>query len=239
MRGLRRLMLASLLAAAAPAVAGSFSITPIRVELGAAHPHGVLTLHNDSDSPVTVQVSAVSWSQPGGQDHYESTHDLITTPPVFVIAANADQIIRVALRRDLDPTRELAYRLFFQEVPQATNHAFSGLQVSLRIGVPVFVAPTGAAPAAQLVWQAHGGGGTMEIQAANRGTAHLQVIDFDLLVGSQATPVHVKGARYVLPDNAVSWSVKLPPGIDQNAPLHIHALSDHGEISADVNRPVS
>jgi fimbrial chaperone protein len=209
------------------------------VELGAAHPHGVLTLHNDGDAPVTVQVSSVSWSQPNGQDQYEPTHDLITTPPVFVIAPNSDQIVRIAFRRDLDPTRELAYRLFFQEVPQATNRTTAGLQIALRIGVPVFVAPTGAAPAAELVWQAHTRGEALEIEASNHGTAHLQVIDFDLQVGSGAQPVHVKSARYVLPNNAVSWSVKLPAGIDRNAPLHIHALSDHGEISADVSRPVT
>jgi len=226
--------LAALLAAATPAAASTFSIAPIRVEMGVGHSRGVLTLHNDGDTPVTVQVSGVAWSQPGGTDQYAPTHDLITTPPVFVVAAKSDQIVRVALRRDADAARELAYRVFFEEVPTESSTSFNGLHVALRIGVPVFIAPA-AKPAPKLIWQVRRcGTGDLKFEASNRGTAHLQVTDFTVQVGSQSQPLHVGGARYVLPDSTVTWSVPAPAGFDAKAPLHIHGFSDQGEISADV-----
>jgi fimbrial chaperone protein len=236
-RAVLGLSLVALLAAVTPAAASSFSIAPIRVELGPNHLRGVLTLHNDGDSPVTIQVSAVLWSQLEGEERYDATHDVITTPPVFVVAPKSDQIVRVALRRDADATRELAYRLLFQEVPQSTDKTFNGLQVALRISVPVFVAPTSANAAAALEWRARiKGPGELVIQATNNGTAHLQVTDFDLQLPSEQHPVHVSGSRYVLPDSSVSWKVTLPPGVDTSGPVRIHGFSDHGEISAGVAR---
>jgi len=229
----RGCLLAASLAAAVPAAASSFSIAPIRVEMGAGRSRGVLTLHNDGAVPVTVQVESVAWSQPGGKDQYGPTHDLITTPPVFVVPANSEQIVRVALRRDADATRELAYRLFFEEVPAQSDKSFNGLQVALRIGIPVFVAPT-VKPTAALSWQLrHAAAGRLQIEASNHGTAHLQVTDFAVQFGSQS-PVHVGGARYVLPDSAVSWDLSAPADFDPKAPVHVHGFSDQGEISADV-----
>ena len=230
-------ILAAALAAATPAAASSFTIAPIRVELGPGHTRGVLTLRNEGDAPVTVQVETVAWSQPQGTDQYTATTDLITTPPVFVVAAKSRQIVRVALRRDADAARELPYRLFFQEVPQTDDAAVNGLRVALRLGVPVFVAPLKSKAAPALTWKASlTSAGELQIEARNQGTAHVQVTGFELTSGSQSQPVRIAGARYVLPDSAVSWKATRPPGFDPSQPLHIHGQSDQGEISADIAR---
>jgi len=230
-------ILAAALAAATPAAASSFSIAPIRIEMGSGHARGVLTLRNDGDAPVTVQVDSVAWSQPQGTDQYTATPDLITTPPLFVVAAKSQQIVRVALRRDADATRELAYRLFFAEVPQTADPGLNGLRMSLRIGVPVFVAPATSKAAPALKWQAMiTGPGELEIEARNQGTGHQQVAGFELKSASQPQPVRVSDARYVLPGSAVSWKVRLPKGFDPSLPLRIHGQSDQGEISADIVR---
>jgi fimbrial chaperone protein len=224
-----------LAAAGYPASASSFSIAPIRVELGTGQSRGVLTLHNDGDSPVTIQVNSVAWSQLQGEERYDPTHDVITTPPVFVLAAKSDQIVRVALRRGADPTRELSYRLLFQEVPQSADPAFNGLKVALRLSVPVFVAPVGTNAASAVTWQASSTGpDELTIRASNTGTAHLQVTDFDVLLGSGEQTVHVNGSRYVLPGSSVSWKVKLPSGLVAAGHKRIHGFSDQGEISADL-----
>ena len=227
-------LLAGTLAAAVPAAASSFSIAPIRVEMSAGRSRGVLTLHNDGDAAVTVQVSTVAWSQPDGADRYAPTRDLITTPPVFEVPPKSQQIVRVALRREADATHELAYRLFFEEVPTAASRTFNGLQVALRIGVPVFIAPAGKAVAA-LAWQARPSApGELRIEATNHGTAHLQITDFEIESAAPAQPLHVAGSRYVLPESTVRWTVKAPGGCDPQAPLHIHGFSDQGELTADV-----
>lgn len=231
---------AGLLAAAAlPAAASSFSLSPIRIYLSSAHRIGVITLRNDGDDAVTIQVRPSAWSQPGGEDHYEGSSDLIATPPVFSVAPHARQIVRVALRDYADSARERDYRLFFQEVPQPRSAAFTGLRIYLRIGVPLFVLPAHAGRGS-LAWRARiSGPHQLEILATNRGAAHIEVTRFDLETGSHAAPVHVDAARYVLPGSTVSWQVMLPSGVEARGALHIRGMTDQGEVVADATYAAS
>lgn len=233
-------MAAGLLAAAAlPAAASSFSLSPIRIYLSAAHRIGVVTLRNDGDEAVTVQVSSCAWTQPGGEDHYEASSDLIATPPVFSIAPHARQIVRVALRDYEAMTREGDYRLFFQEVPQPHSASFTGLRIYLRIGVPLFVVPSSAAKSS-LAWRARASGPhELEILATNSGAEHIEVTGFDVEAGAHAPPVHVATARYLLPGSTVSWRVRLPKGVPANTALHIRGSTDRGEVFADANYAAS
>lgn len=106
--------------AAASAAAGSFSVAPTRIELGAGQQTAVMTLHNqDTAGPLTIQASLVGWTQTGGEDAYAPTRELLATPPVFTIPPGGEQIVRIALRRTADAIRELPYRIFFQETSRS------------------------------------------------------------------------------------------------------------------------
>ncbi len=227
-------VLATLSLVAAIANASSFSVAPIRVEIDSAHRTGVLTLRNDSDTSVVVQVTTVAWTQDAstGEDHYDETRDILATPPVFEVPAHGEQIVRVAMRRDADPSIELPYRVYFEEVPQARTTTFNGLNVALRIGLPAFIAP--AAPVNTKVewdaaWQSDG---TLRLSGTNHGNVHLQVTDFDVQFGSASA--HIAGSRYLLAGTHASWTVTPPAGADHNAPLHLKGFSDRGDLSADI-----
>lgn len=220
--------------AAFAADASSFSVAPIRVELDKSHRTGVLTLHNDSDTSVVVQVTTVAWTQDadGGDDHYEETRDVLATPPVFEVAAHGEQIVRVALRRDADSTTELPYRVYFEEVPQARTTTFNGLNVALRIGLPVFVAPVAAAQPDVQWTAAWAADGTLKVEAENRGHAHLQVAEFD--VDFDGAKAHVGGSRYLLPGTRTHWNVTAPAGASHTGNPHLKGAGDHGEFSAEL-----
>jgi fimbrial chaperone protein len=220
-------------AAAASAAAGSFSIAPIRVELGGAHRTEVLTVHNDGDEPITLQLKASAWSQTGGEESYADTRELLITPPVLQIPAHGDQIVRAALRREPAATQELSYRLFFEEIPQPAPKGFVGLRIALHVSLPVFVAP-GATAQAVVNWQGHWtADGALQLQADNVGAEHEQITDFEVKFG-MSTPVHVALARYVLPGSRISWTVKPPQGVTHDTPVSVHGFSDQGEFRADV-----
>jgi fimbrial chaperone protein len=61
--------------------AGSFSVSPIRIELSSAQRSAVLTIRNGGDQPVVVQAQLVDWSQADNEDRLEPTNDLIASPP--------------------------------------------------------------------------------------------------------------------------------------------------------------
>src|ERR1700679_2777214 len=151
----RLLCLATYVAGAAPALASSFNISPIRVELAGVRRTEALTLRNADEAPVVVQVHVVAWSQKDGADQFDPTHEMLVTPPVLQLPGNGEQIVRVALRGQPDPSPELAYRAVFEEVAQAAPAGFTGLRVTLRLSVPIFIAPTLGKAHADLSWELH------------------------------------------------------------------------------------
>src|SRR5437870_7139699 len=172
--------LAFFMAAAAPVSAGSFMVSPVRVTLGASQPVTPITVRNESQESTGVQVDAVAWTQRDGADVYTATREILATPPIFTLKAGASQIVRIGLRRDADPARELAYRVFLQEVPPPPKAEFKGLRVALRMGIPVFVVPpTAVAPVLQWRAQALREGG-LNLSLRNDGNAHIQMMELRL-----------------------------------------------------------
>ncbi len=223
-----------MLAAAGPAAAGTFSIAPVRIELAGAQRTAVLTVHNDDAAPLVVQVSALNWAQTAGEEGYAATHELLATPPVFTLPPNGEQIVRVALRRDPDATRELDYRLLLAEVPQPIDKNFTGLRVALRLSIPVFVRAASPVPAA-LAWRAQWqDDGELAVSASNTGQTHQQVSDFTLhFAGSEGSARGVV-SRYVLPGSTVTWKIAPPAGVARASAMSIRGASDQGDFQADV-----
>lgn len=229
------LVFASWLVAATTAAASTFNIAPIRANLGAARHTDVLTLANAEDRPVVVQVRVLRWSQVGGEESLEETRDILATPPVLQIAPKSEQIVRVALRQAPDASRELSYRVIFQEVPLTAAKDFNGLRVALRLSVPVFIAPSAGKPAADVQWESRWlEDGKLEIAASNRGAAHLQITDFEVQLPGAAEPVRGLSSKYVLPGSRMSWILTPSGDTAHQGPIRIHGHSDLGEFSADV-----
>ena len=223
-----------MLAAACPAAAGTFSIAPVRIELAGSERTAVLTVHNDDAAPLVVQVSTLNWTQAGGEEANAPTRELLATPPVFTLPPNGEQIVRVALRRDPDATRELDYRLLLAEVPQAADKDFTGLRVALRLSIPVFVKAANPA-AAQLRWSAQWlPDGGLSVSATNDGLTHQQVSDFTLHFAGSEREARGVVSRYVLPGSTVTWKIAPPAGVAHDAAIRIQGASDQGDFQADV-----
>jgi len=207
----RRLLL-SLLASAAvfglppmPAHAGSFSISPIRLDLSVATRSAALTVRND-EREALVQAEVMLWEQVDGEDRLTPTRDLLVSPAVFTLPPNGSQLVRVALRTPpVGVTRERSFRLLLQEVPQAASPDSSGLQIALRLSVPVFVANESASGPA-IAWSAAASGHELVLTAQNSGDAHARIHRFSVapVVGDDAPLVQPVGS-YILPGQARSW----------------------------------
>jgi fimbrial chaperone protein len=234
---MRTLIVALLLSAAtaATASASTFNISPIRAELTNGHRTEALTIMNAEDSPVVIQIHVLSWSQKNGAEQLEDTRELLATPPVLQIPANGQQIIRVALRREPDPSQELTYRVIFEEVPQAAPKDFTGLRVALRLSIPVFVAPARGNASAAMAWASRWlPNGQLELAATNNGSGHLQITDFEAQFPGSLMPLRGVTSKYVLPGSRMSWTLTPPADATRQGAIPIHGHSDKGDFSADV-----
>lgn len=188
--------------------AGTFTISPLRVDFSATTGTAALMVRNEEAAPVVVQAEGLTWSQPAGEDALEATRDLLVSPAVFTLAPGGSQLIRVALRRTPDATRELSYRMVLQEVPQAASPDFTGLQVALRLSIPVFVAPL-APSTPDLTWSArHDDDGSTKVTALNAGSAHVRIQRFALKgMDGKTTLLEQPGLTYVLPGASRQWTI--------------------------------
>lgn len=246
MTGPARILVAALMLAAvgltsSPSAAGSLAISPLKVELGAGSRTAALTLRNGSSDSVVVQAQAFLWEQQGGEDRLTETQDLIVSPVVFTLAGEGSQLLRVALRRAADPSTELSYRLVLQEVPQQSSPQSTGLSVTLRLSLPVFVqAGTDTSPS--IAWHAAADpDGNVVVTARNDGTAHLRLLGFEIAPeGNPRQVLQQPVASYVLPGQSRSWTLRAGTGAE-NRPiltdghrLRLKGLTDQGEIEAEL-----
>lgn len=214
--------------------AGTFSVDPVRVSLAAGHVTDTVTIRNGSQEPVVVQLELASWSQHEGEPLLSPTTELLATPPIFKIPAGGSQLVRVGLRRAPDQRRELSYRLFLREVP-ADDPESTGVRIRLAISLPVFVTPL-ARPSPQVKWRVQAApDGQLHVEATNQGYAHLHLAGLEL---SQAQKGYKLASQpvsgYLLGEDERAWLLKPDSLPSPGTLLHIRAITDSGELHAEV-----
>jgi len=234
-----RTLLALALACTAPAVcAGSFEVNPIRVDLSAAARSAAVTVRNSGTESVVVQAAAQAWAQQDGKDVLTPTNEVLISPPIATIAPGAEQVIRIGLRRAPDAQHELSYRLFLQEVPPPPQPGFQGLQVALRIGLPIFVQPKSGPAKATLVWDAElRRPGTVSLRLRNQGTGHIQISDVQMYLPGEKEPVAAQSSlAYVLPGQSREWDLALRhAGVKNTDRLRLKVATDAGSVDTEID----
>lgn len=215
---------------AAPAGAASILIDPVRVDLTDDRKIAALTVANaDPEAPVSIRVHALRWTQVDGEDVYSETHDIIASPPIFTIPPGGTQLLRVGLAGGADAG---AYRLIIEEIPRLAAQG-QGIQVSLRLNLPLYRLHAGSAPA-RLDWRlAAAPDGTPAIEAVNDGGQPIQVQGIDALTADNRAPI-VSAMGVVLPNSRRRWRIDdgaaLPnPTLAGGQPMRLIARTDHGE----------
>lgn len=213
---------------------GSLGINPIRIDLSAAKPTAAVTLSNTGNAAMVIQLQIAKWSAAGAEDRYDPSQDILVTPPIFTIAPGAAQIVRMGLGSDVGADHELAYRLFAEEVPPPQKPGYQGLQVALRLGIPIFVQATQATQP-KLQWSAiKTSTDTISLQVDNVGDAHARILTINLSPpGDSQIMASKMAASYLLPRQTKHWSVRLNKPW-QRRQLHLSATTDQGVINAEL-----
>jgi fimbrial chaperone protein len=120
---------------------GEWRVTPIRLDLGRQVKSGVITVINESDEKLNIQMKAFEWTQDAeGKDIYTETNDIIFFPKIMVIEKNEQRIIRAGIKIPAT-TKEKTYRLFIEEISDHKKAEGVNVALAIRFGVPIFVTP--------------------------------------------------------------------------------------------------
>jgi fimbrial chaperone protein len=219
-----------------PALAGSFSVSPMRVSLSTAKPVAALVVHNDGTERSVVQLELVGWTQADNADVYVETTEILATPPILDVPPGGSRVVRVGMRRAPDRDLELPYRLYVQEVPPPLAANFEGMRMTLRVGVPVFIAPA-AKPKSQFQWRSVAAAdGGIKLTLTNGGTEHVKITDLELSAADGARSSGVQHvSTYVLPGQSHDWIVKMDAAVAAGSRIRVKAHSDsQAELAASL-----
>jgi fimbrial chaperone protein len=181
--------IATLLISSPAANAGAFNVKPIRVYLSKDAGSTVLTIENQDQKVLRLQVRAYAWTNDRhGQPVLTPSDDLIVFPTLVDINPMEHRSIRIGFSGNAD-AKELTYRIALDEMPSlesqlSKSHA-PGLQVRTRITVPVFFTPLITTPKAQLE-QLILNHGVVRGNFSNEGNVHATVTGLNV-VGHDAS----------------------------------------------------
>lgn len=191
---------------------GNFGVSPIRVELDRATKSALVTVSNDDTKPLAFQVRAFEWTQEAnGADRYSETADLVYFPRQFKVAPNENRVVRVGYKVPAAQA-EKTYRLFIEELADPNRDASTGIAVTLRFGVPIFLRPATASASGELGLTMKAG--TAEVLVKNTGNVHFRIASVNLTaLGAGGETVHQQSADgwYVLTGVNRPYTLKLPP----------------------------
>ena len=156
------------------ASAASINVKPVQIHLSEGAKTGNIKVTNTSGQSVAMQLNAVQWSQDiQGHDLESETNDVIFFPQLFTLAPGESKAVRVGLKSSKATAHERTYRLYLQQLPVDLEQRAGVLNVLLRIGVPIFFAPSkrqSDARLADLTFE----GCKATVRLENRGTSHFR-----------------------------------------------------------------
>ena len=230
------ILLSSLqLAMAEPSVAGTFQVTPINVELRAPGSSSTVTLKNDADAPMNVQVRVFRWSQTDGKEQLVPSTDLVASPPMATIAPRSEQSVRLVRVAKSPVAAEETYRIFVDEIPDPSKQKTGQIAVALRYSIPVFVMPSEPTQP-QLAWSIRQADGTTYVSATNSGGRRMKISGLQLKDASGASVSLGEGLNgYVLARSSMRWVLPpKAPKLSLTGPVVVSARGDDGPINAQA-----
>lgn len=227
---------------AGSSLAGSFYVNPVKIELSEKKQTAVISIENTSENDTSIQIKPMSWSQKNGEEILKITKDILVTPKIFKIKSGTTQIVRVGMMVNAEKNEELSYRLSFEEIPPPPDPDFKGLQIALRINIPLFISPID--PVLQEINFSNFTflNEKISFNIKNLGSAHTKIISTRLY--SEENPEKIIGIYespiYILPKSEKSIAIKVDQLNSKNwsrIKIKAHTLTELIESDAILSKP--
>lgn len=211
--------------------AQGLSVWPVTVQLAPGQLAASLTVTNQSDGETSFQVRPFAWHQKDGAGQLATTDDVLASPPLGTIAAEATQVVRLVLRKP-PQGREATYRILLDQIPPPA--APGTVRIALRLSIPIFAEPaTRAVPHVQ--WRILSNGRQSYLEAQNDGDRHEAVRDIMLASSGSTDKIEANVSPYILAGSTRRWRIITPGApLAPGANLRVTAQMESGPIDQTV-----
>lgn len=208
-------LLVAALVAPAPVLAGSFTVTPVRIHMAPRDRAIAVTITNQGDEELVMQADLYKWNQfPGGKDDLVLTEDLFLSPPIIKLAPKARQVVRLARLSTAPTIDQQIYRMIIREVPEAKKRSKDDFEVkvALAFSLPVFITPPTAKRQLGCAIE-RSAADAVRVVCENTGNAYAYPTGFALTAASGEKLFNQDvGGGYILPGIKRSFDLKRKEG---------------------------
>jgi fimbrial chaperone protein len=198
---------------AAPAGAGQFSVSPVRIYMTPRDRATAITVVNESAEELVMQADIFTWAQkPGGEDELTPSDDLFLAPPILKLPPNGRQVVRLALVKPIHTSSQVTYRMILREVVEAKPPE-KGVDVSIALAfsLPVFITPAGAKNEVGCS-ASRSAPDAISVDCENKGNAYANPRGFELEGAAGEKLATRDSGGYILPGIKRQFDIKRPEG---------------------------
>jgi len=201
------------LCVAAPAYAGLFTVTPVRIHMSHKDRAVAVTITNDGDEELVMQADIYVWKQkPDGGDELTPSEDLFLSPPIIKLSGKSRQVVRLARLSKTVMEQQLTYRMIVREVPEAKPVKSNiQMQIALAFSMPVFITPPNAKNKLDCS-VARTAANSINATCENTGNAYAQLIDFALISEAGEKLAVRDTGGYILPGIKRTFDIRRADG---------------------------
>ncbi len=225
------------LATVAPVFAASFQASPVSVEIRAPGAVSNVTVKNEANAPLNAQIRVFRWSVVDGKEKLEPATDIVASPPMALVAANGEQVIRLVRVSKAPVQAEENYRILIDEIPDPAKRKNGQVSLALRYSIPVFIMPATAAEP-QLNWSVEQSGGEKYLSVTNSGGRRVKISNLQVKDAGGASVSLGEGLNgYVLARSSMRWVLPSKAAkLVLNGPVAVTASGDTGPINAQAKQ---
>lgn len=160
------------------AFAATFAVNPIVVSLAKSDSSATIAITNQSKEKLRLEVTGFSWSQrTDGEMQLTPTDNLVFFPQLLTLDPGETKRVRVGVTAH-EASLEQSFRVFMEELPSLESVIApprNAITIRMKVGVPVFVAPSAAASVAGNVQNASLTAKSLAFDVRNTGNTHFTV----------------------------------------------------------------
>jgi fimbrial chaperone protein len=216
------------------AFAADVRVAPSTVEPSAGGKTATLSVRNEEQRPLRVQIRAMKWMQENGSDVTMPTQDVVASPPFITLQPMQQYQVRIVRTGTAPLQAEESYRVLIDEIPDAHEVKPGTVNLVLRQSLPVFFSGT-PSRTSNVTWTIPRSGSTLSLVARNTGTRRMRIADLTLEGGGGAQVYHADGLiGYVLPGAERRWTIAPTAALPADGHVHLTATSDTGPIDVSL-----
>ena len=151
----------------------SFEVSPIRVTFQPNESSTLMTVRNEGDEKLRLQISVMAWDQrKDGEMVLKPTSDIIFYPTLLTVDPGAQRNLRVGTKGSA-VAKEQSYRIIVEELPPNAKIQGSGVRIVTKMSIPIFITPA-KAEIKNVIERITLRGSDVSFDLKNQGNVHIQ-----------------------------------------------------------------